>query len=308
VTHRESRHKRRRAWKKLHLATDADTGQIIASELTSHDVDDGSQVDSLLDQVDGPPVRHRRDVAVEGSAALRGRRRLGDHGASFFFPWFQPSRPAATLTSTEVKRLLASCGTDLAGLRDRALLLAGFAGALRRSELVALDREHLRFTPDGMTLRIPRSKRDQEGEGADPGLPRGLNPLSCPARAAAAGRTLCSLPGGDAGEAGRPGEAGGGRRGRPAGAARPVAPAGGHRPDPAAAAGAAAGAGAGAVPAGPARRRRPAAAPPAALASTLLAGLELARDGTLTLHQDHAFGAIRLTPGPGEAPRPTAAA
>jgi segregation and condensation protein A len=46
----------------------------------------------------------------------------------------------------------------------------------------------------------------------------------------------------------------------------------------------------------------------AALASTLLAGLELARDGSLTLHQDHAFGAIRLTPSPGEAPRPTAAA
>ena len=95
----------------------------------------------------------------------------------------KPVRPAAALTSTEVKQLLNACGTDLAGLRDRAIFLVGFAGALRRSELVAIDREHLRFTTDGMTVHIPRSKRDQEGEGADLGIPRGLNPLTCPVRA-----------------------------------------------------------------------------------------------------------------------------
>jgi integrase len=95
----------------------------------------------------------------------------------------KPVRPAAALTSTEVKKLLNACGTDLAGLRDRAVFLVGFAGALRRSELVAIDREHLRFTTEGMTIHIPRSKRDQEGEGADLGIPRGLNPLTCPVRA-----------------------------------------------------------------------------------------------------------------------------
>ncbi|HEY8609807.1 MAG TPA: tyrosine-type recombinase/integrase [Roseomonas sp.] len=94
----------------------------------------------------------------------------------------KPSRPAAALTSAEVKQLLTSCGTDTAGLRDRALLLLGFAGALRRSELVAIDREHLRFTSDGMTLLIPRSRRDPEEEGTRIGIPRGLNPLSCPVR------------------------------------------------------------------------------------------------------------------------------
>ena len=46
--------KRRRAWKMLHLATDADTGQIVASVLASRDADDGSQVGPLLGQVDGP--------------------------------------------------------------------------------------------------------------------------------------------------------------------------------------------------------------------------------------------------------------
>jgi integrase len=91
-----------------------------------------------------------------------------------------PSRPAAALTSTEVRQLLDSCGTDLAGIRDRALLLVGFAGALRRSELVAIDREDLRLTSDGMTLRLPRS---QQGGGAGLDLPRGQNPTTCPVRA-----------------------------------------------------------------------------------------------------------------------------
>jgi hypothetical protein len=44
----------RRAWRKLHLGTDADTGRIVVSALTGHDADDGSQVGLLLDQVDGP--------------------------------------------------------------------------------------------------------------------------------------------------------------------------------------------------------------------------------------------------------------
>jgi hypothetical protein len=48
---------------------------------------------------------------------------------------------------------------------------------------VAIDREHLRFTPEGLTIHIPRSKRDQEGEGTTAGIPRGLNPLTCPVRA-----------------------------------------------------------------------------------------------------------------------------
>src|SRR5436853_6657351 len=46
--------KRRRAWKMLHLGMEADTGRIVASELTPHAVDDGSQVGPLLDQVAGP--------------------------------------------------------------------------------------------------------------------------------------------------------------------------------------------------------------------------------------------------------------
>ena len=63
-----------------------------------------------------------------------------------------PARPAAALGEAELRPLLASCGDDLAGRRDRALFLLAQATALRRAALVALDREQLRFTPTGMTV------------------------------------------------------------------------------------------------------------------------------------------------------------
>jgi hypothetical protein len=55
----------RRGWRKLHLATDADTGRIAASALTNHDGDDGSQVGPLLDQVDGPVASVTADGAFD---------------------------------------------------------------------------------------------------------------------------------------------------------------------------------------------------------------------------------------------------
>ena len=57
--------KRRRSWKKLHLATDADTGHIVASVLTGKDADDGSQIGPLLDRVDGPVASFTADGAFD---------------------------------------------------------------------------------------------------------------------------------------------------------------------------------------------------------------------------------------------------
>jgi len=68
----------------------------------------------------------------------------------------------------------------LAGLRDRALLLMGFAGAFRRSELVALNVEDLTFTQDGVVALIRRSKTDQEGAGMEKHIPFGSNHETCP--------------------------------------------------------------------------------------------------------------------------------
>ena len=78
----------------------------------------------------------------------------------------RPARRSAALATPEIKRLVAACRTrSLADLRDRALLLLGYAGALRRAELVAIEREHVSFTPEGLRLQIPRSKTDTTGQG-----------------------------------------------------------------------------------------------------------------------------------------------
>jgi integrase len=94
-----------------------------------------------------------------------------------------PPRRSAALATAEVKKLSRACGTDFAGARDRALFLVGFAGALRRSELVGLDVEHVTWTDDGMKLLIERSKTDAEGEGAEIAIPRGRSPETCPVTA-----------------------------------------------------------------------------------------------------------------------------
>ena len=60
--------KRRRAWRVLHLATDADTGRIVASVLTDREADDGSQVGPLLDRVDGPVASFTGDGAYDRDA------------------------------------------------------------------------------------------------------------------------------------------------------------------------------------------------------------------------------------------------
>ena len=93
------------------------------------------------------------------------------------------TRQAAALTSAELRRLVAACGGDLTGTRDRALLLLGFAGALRRSELVAVDREHIRLAETGLRLLLPSSKTDAEGKGGELGIARGKRRETCPVRA-----------------------------------------------------------------------------------------------------------------------------
>src|SRR5205807_7338385 len=57
--------KRRRSWRKLHIGVDADTGRIVAAALTTNDVDDGSQIGPLLDQIDDPIASLTGDGAYD---------------------------------------------------------------------------------------------------------------------------------------------------------------------------------------------------------------------------------------------------
>lgn len=92
-----------------------------------------------------------------------------------------PTQKAAAVVPT-LRAMLATLGAGLGGMRDRALLTLGFAGAFRRSELVALDVVDLAWTADGLEVTIRRSKTDQEGWGRKVGVPYGGTPASCPVR------------------------------------------------------------------------------------------------------------------------------
>jgi site-specific recombinase XerD len=73
---------------------------------------------------------------------------------------------------------------DLAGARDRALLLIGFVAALRRSELAALTCDQVEAHANGLVLSLPRSKTNQTGEQTElVVLPRAGNPRRCPVAA-----------------------------------------------------------------------------------------------------------------------------
>ncbi len=89
----------------------------------------------------------------------------------------------AAAVTDEVRAMVAALPPTLVGRRDRALLLLGFAGAFRRSELVALDVADVVRTRDGLVVTLRKSKTDQEGAGRRVGIPYGGHPQSCPVRA-----------------------------------------------------------------------------------------------------------------------------
>jgi site-specific recombinase XerD len=89
----------------------------------------------------------------------------------------------APVYNENLRAMVQDLGHDLLSLRDRALLLTGFATAARRSELVNLNVEDLSFVADGVMVVIQKSKTDQEGHGHTIGVPSGSSPITCPVRA-----------------------------------------------------------------------------------------------------------------------------
>nr|WP_244276346.1 site-specific integrase [Methylobacterium indicum] len=101
------------------------------------------------------------DEAVR--ATVRGiRRKVGT----------APDQKAAA-TADVLAAMLMRIPDTLTGKRDRALLALGFAGAFRRSELVALDVADLREDPEGLRVLVRRSKVDQEARGYEKPIPFG---------------------------------------------------------------------------------------------------------------------------------------
>ena len=103
---------------------------------------------------------------------LRGVRRL--HG--------RPQRRVAPLKIEHLFAIASALGYSTRDLRDLTLLLIGFAGAFRRSELTAIDCSQIKREERGIVITLPRSKTDQEGRGRDVAIVRVGGPI-CPVAA-----------------------------------------------------------------------------------------------------------------------------
>ena len=69
---------------------------------------------------------------------------------------------------------------DIVKLRNKALILIGFGGGFRRTEIISIDKEDLEFVEEGVKITLRRSKTDQFGEGMIKGLPYFSNEIYCP--------------------------------------------------------------------------------------------------------------------------------
>lgn len=105
---------------------------------------------------------------------------------------------ARPLSTTELGRISSHLPDTLIGKRDRALLLLGFAAALRRSEISALDTADLTDSLSGLEVNIRRSKADQQGAGAVIPVATSADPVCCPVLAWRAWRTAAQLDDGPA--------------------------------------------------------------------------------------------------------------
>jgi integrase len=116
---------------------------------------------------------------LEGIARVRGKR--------------QKQAPAFTVA--HLKQVIRGLDrTTPAGLRDRALLLLGFAGAFRRSELAALNTEQVRLTPRALLLDLAGSKTNQHGELETKAVFYAPDELYCPVRAVQEWQALLGRP------------------------------------------------------------------------------------------------------------------
>ena len=126
-------------------------------------------------------------MSVEGISKSHSREGLGLMWPAARTKIAAGRRPTAQHQANPLLRedlfvVLATMGNRLKDLRDRALLLIGFAGGLRRSELAAINCKDNERVREGIILTIQRSKTDQDGVGRSIGIPFGRT-INCPVRA-----------------------------------------------------------------------------------------------------------------------------
>jgi hypothetical protein len=128
----------RRSWRKLHIGVDADTGQIIAAELTSNDVDDGSQVGPLLEQIAGPVASFIGDGAYDRDDVYREVCQRHPDAAVIVPPRSRLRSPALASKRTTGR---ASVG---ATFQLGAVFGVGRCGGIEKTSLISLTSEERR--------------------------------------------------------------------------------------------------------------------------------------------------------------------
>ncbi len=127
--------------------------------------------------------RAHRDAGHPGRPDTRGAQKVIRSHRRW---WAEQGHRVRQAPPADVDRLRAMVeATDpdsTAGLRDRCLLVLGFALMARRSELAGLDLSDVAEVPEGLVVRIRRSKTDQDAKGADVAVPFGSRPDTCPVR------------------------------------------------------------------------------------------------------------------------------
>ncbi len=138
---------------------------------------------STIEQAVATIRRAHRDAGHAGQPDTRGarlvlrthRRQAAEGG--------RQARQAPPAAVEALRAMVeASDAATTIGLRDRALLLLGFALMARRSELAGLDVADVLDVPEGLLVRIRKSKTDQDAVGVDVAIPYGSNPGTCPVR------------------------------------------------------------------------------------------------------------------------------
>ncbi len=136
-----------------------------------------------------------RRLAAIRAAHQHARLPLDLTGQAFKDVWAGIRRERGTrpikkraLVTADLRKAVAELPASTIGVRDRALLLVGFASALRRSELASLVvgdgvGHRVSFTDDGLLIELGRSKSDQESKGAVIAVPFGSRVTTCPVRA-----------------------------------------------------------------------------------------------------------------------------
>ena len=111
--------------------------------------------------------------------------------------WAQPPKKKSAVMDDDVKRMADAVEPETRkGLRDRALVLLGFAGAFRRSELVGLSTWNLAEQDEGLKVTIEKSKTDQEAIGQTIGILRVADSPYCPVQAVSDWLTVAEIESG----------------------------------------------------------------------------------------------------------------